>query len=202
MHKLSAAAACAAFVLASAVPAMAGSMGNGAAQRAAAAKAAGHTVNVGLGPEGQRVMVTIAGTSFAYNPANGSVNQMPTPAENLNPVQGVGVVVKRNPGSSAARVTGNGNGTWAIDPSTLTAGNYDIVVTVQAHAVNTKGTGGVQGRMASSDASASASATATLPAKTTNVTFHVTVDAKGNMRIDPSMAPTATAAASGTAAQQ
>lgn len=203
MYKVFAAAACTISVLAGASAAVAGTTGNGWQQRAAAAQSTGHTVMVGLGPEGHRLIVTIAGTSFAYNPANGNVNQLPTPAENISPTTGIGIVVKKNPGSSAAPVSGpDSHGAWTIDPSTMTAGNYNIVVTVQAHAINTKGTG-VAGRTTSSSTSmTSASAAKALPAQTMLLTFHVVVDSKG-MTMDPKMQPTATVApGSGTASQQ
>lgn len=206
MHKLSAAAACAILILTGASAAMAGTTGNGWQQRQAAAKSTGHTVTVGLGPENHRVIVTIATgnadgsnaqlTSYAYNLADSEINQLPTPTENTNPIGGIGIVVKKNPGSSAGPSCREVSaGTWTIDPSSLTTGNYNIVVIVQAHAVNTKGTGA--NRMASSASMTSASSTTTaLPAKTMLLTFHVTVDSKGNMRSDSNMAPTATVAPS------
>jgi hypothetical protein len=133
--------------------------------------------------------------SYAYNPENNNVNQLPTLAENVNPTTGIGIVVKKNPGSpnTAYRLVGpDSHGTWTIDSSTMPAGNYNIVVTVQAHAVNTKGTGST--RMTSSTGASMANASAALPAKTMLLTFHFVVDDKGNMTMDSRMPPTVTAA--------
>lgn len=206
MHKFFATATCVAFVLTGASAAVAGTMGNGGAQRAALAKAMARSVTVLLGPEGHRVIVTIATsnadgsnvqrTSYAYNPANGNVN--PTPQQSVDSVPIKGTVVKggKNPGGNYTAQRVINDAVWAINPA-MTAGNYNIVVTIPANAINVKGTG-ASNRTASG---ASTSAT-TLPAKAMDLTFHITVDAKGNMRIDSSMAPTATAAASGTTSQQ
>ena len=149
----------AAIVAMSTSVAFAGTMGNGSAQR----NAMGHP-HIAAGQLGNRVIVTFhlgsGPVSWAYDPAAGTITQLPEPAENLSPTQGIGVVVKKNPGSSAARVTGDGNGGFAL-PTDLTPGNYDIVVSVPAHAVNTKGTGA--NRMASTTS------------KPATITFHVIV---------------------------
>ena len=111
--------------------------------------------------------------------------------ENVNPNTGIGVVVKKNPGSSAARLTANSDGTKFNMPDTMDPGNYDIVVSVPAHAVNTKGTGAQNVRMSSTATGASmtsASASKSLPAQTMLLTFHVVVDAKGKLRLDSNVA--------------
>lgn len=213
MHKLSAAVACAALVLTGVSAAVAGTTGNGWQQRAAAAKAA--TVTVGLGPENHRVIVefgydiaahktTIA--SYAYNPANGNVNQLPSPEENANPTSGIGVVVKcpppKGPCSAATRTVPLTNGVGSLSPFMPEAGTYTVVVTVQANAINKKGTG-APNRTSSGASMTTSSATKALPAHTMLLTFDVVVDSKGNMTMDPKLQPTATVApGSGTASQQ
>jgi lactate dehydrogenase-like 2-hydroxyacid dehydrogenase len=51
------------------------------------------------------VIVTLhlasATTSWRCDPATGTVTQLPTVAENTNPNSGIGVVIKKNPGSAA-----------------------------------------------------------------------------------------------------
>ncbi len=106
----------------------------------------GQNPHLTAGQLGHRVIVTLqldSTSSWAYDPATGGLNQLPTPEEQSKPIGGIGIVVKKNPGSSAARVTGDGNGGFAL-PTDLTPGNYDIVISVPAHAVNTKGTGSVR----------------------------------------------------------
>ena len=158
MYRMSVAAACAAMLFALSTAAAPAGVPNGLV--AASASSRQHSpliIKVGLGPEGHRVIVTIgcrtytAGRfaldpdSFAYNPVDGNINQLPTPAENVNPTSGIGVVIKRSPGQNYSRVSGpDSHGTWTIDPSTMPAGNYEIVVTVPAHAINTKGTGAAE----------------------------------------------------------
>jgi hypothetical protein len=125
----------------------------------------GRTVTVGLGPQGHRVIVTLqldSTSSWAYDPASGGLNQLPTPEEQWKPISGIGIVVKKNPGNpSPANAIGDGGFTL---PTDLTPGNYDIVISVPAHAISTKGTGSV--RMAGGTSGGSKPAT---------LTFHVIV---------------------------
>ena len=142
--------------------AMAGTTGNGSTAVAPAT----YSLKVGLGPQGHRLIVTLhlaSTSSWAYDPSTGSLNQLPTPEENLNPTTGIGIVVKQPPASSAHRTNSDGNGGFTL-PTDLTPGNYDIVISVPAHAINTKGTGGV--RMAGGTSGGSKPAT---------LTFHVIV---------------------------
>ena len=149
-------------------------------------------VTVGVGPEKNRVIVTFhLGTgpvSWAYDPGTGTITQLPQVVENVSPNSGIGIVVKKNPGTAGThRLTANSNGTTFDLPETMDPGNYDIVVTVPAHAVNTKGTGAQNVRMSSTATGASmtsASASKSLPAQTMLLTFHVVVDAKGKLRLD------------------
>ena len=204
MHRFFAAAACAAMLFGLSVAAapaagpILGSLVKGGKNPG------GNAFMVGLGPQGQRVVVTLhfaSVVSYAYDPATSTVTPLPTPMYNSNPIGGIGVVIKKNPGGSAERMPSP----VTVDPtypnlyhfaSSIAPGTYDIVVTVQAHAINTKGTGGQNGRMAATGASmTSASATTALPAKTMLLTLHIIVDAEGNKTMNPKMPPTVTTAA-------
>ena len=149
-----------------------------------------HCVTVGVAHEGQRVIVTIKGTastSWAYNPAHGSINQMREPSAYSVPIKGTVVKGGKNPGGNYVNMIVDANGT-AQFPATMAAGNYGLVVTVPAHAINSNGAGARNGRMASVHSS-SASPTTALPTKPVQLTFHVVIDAKGNMTMDPKMPP-------------
>lgn len=61
-------------------------------------------------------------------------------------------------------------------PSGMSEGNYDIAITVPAHAINTKGSGAVL---------------RTAMTKPVTMTFHAIVNRKGAAHLDPSTAPTA-----------
>ncbi len=176
MHRMSVAAACAAMLFALSIA-------------AASADTPAHSwtklrVTVGIGPEGHRVIVTTnfektGGanpliTSYAYNPDIGNITHLPQVVENTNPNSGIGIVVKKNSGSGmGAALNGpDAQGTWAIDPASLIAGNYNIVVTVPAHII-------ISPRDPQSG----------LPKQRMLLTFHVVADADGNMTIDPKMLP-------------
>ncbi len=115
--------------------------------------------------------------AYAYDPASGGLAPLtPVPAENTNPIGGIGVVVKKNPGtgSGAERMAPDASGGVFAFPSSMEPGNYDITVTLPAHAVNTKGTGSTNRVMASKGAA---------------ITLHVTVDSKGDIRVNHSTLP-------------
>jgi hypothetical protein len=139
---------------------------------------------VGVSVEAPGVVVTLAlsqnggksqtVTSYAWGPKGDTLNQVPTPAENVNPTSGIGVVVKKNPGSSAARtVPLDGDGIGDLTPDLDGDGVYDIIVTVAANAINSKGTGA--NRMASSSASMAAPATSGMPKHAVDLVFTLQV---------------------------
>jgi hypothetical protein len=163
----------------------------------------GHNPHLTAGQLGHRFIVSFpfpgGAASWAYDPATGGLNQLPTPEEQSKPLAGIGIVVKKNPGSSAARFTASSNGTTFDLPATMDPGNYDVVISLPAHAVNTKGTGTT--RMAGGSSGGSKPAT---------ITFHITVTSTcesnqqptpaatpkqktwlcSNFRVDPSHPPT------------
>ncbi len=151
------AAICAAMFLTTST-AMAGTTGNGWSSPAPRAKAAGYNWIQASFDKGysrsassttNRVIITlhVASTStWAYDPASGSITQLPQPVENVSPTTGIGIVVKKNPGSSAVRLSPSPDGMTFALPDTMDSGNYDIVITVPGHAINTKGTGAQNGR--------------------------------------------------------
>ncbi len=62
---------------------------------------------------GHGVVITLhlaSTSSWLYDPATGGLNQLPTPEENANPTTGIGIVVKKNPGSSEYRLVANADG--------------------------------------------------------------------------------------------
>lgn len=71
--------------------------------------------------------------TWAYDPKTGSLTPaQPTPQEAVNPVKGVGVVIKKNPGGAAERtapVTPD-----QVDLSTLSDGDYDVTIQIPADA--------------------------------------------------------------------
>lgn len=173
------AAVCAAMLLATSA-AIAGTMGNGASQRAAQSQTARHNWIKASFDKGYSAR-TASGHSYtsgrfildldfasastwAYDPASGTITQLPQVVENTNPTTGIGVVVKKNPGSSAARLTANSDGMTFDLPDAMDPGNYEIVITVPVHAINTKGAGSGNRTIAS----------ASWPA---TLTFHVVVQA-------------------------
>ena len=164
MVRMSAAFACLALVFGSALSASASAPIRGITVKGGH----NHRLTVGLGPQGHRVIVTLqldSTSSWAYDPAAGSLNEVPTPEEQSKPIGGIGIVVKKNPGSSEHRPTGDSDGGFTL-PTDLTPGNYDIVISVPAHAVNTKGTGAIGRSMAGGTSGGSKPAT---------LTFHVIV---------------------------
>ena len=165
MRRFPAAALGAAAILAMTTSmAFAGAMGNGAAQRNGMGMGNGMYQWIKASFDQAKpgsVIVTLhlasATTSWRCDPTSGSVTQLPQPVENANPTSGIGVVVKKNPGSSAARVTADSSGRFML-PSGMSEGNYDIVITLPAHAVNPEVTGAASARVA-----ASKGATITIP---------------------------------------
>lgn len=199
--RLSAAICAAMFVTTSL--AMAGTTGNGWSQRAAASTT--YTLRVGTGSDSHthKVIVTLhlaSSASWAYDPSSGGVSQLPSTVDNLNPIGGIGIVVKKNPGGSAERVIGdlNGDGVATFMPN-IPPGSYDIVISVPAHAINTKGTGTTGGR--------------TMASKPATLTFPIIVSPASNkypkgayqayqrIEVDASHAPTV-AIGSGTSSSQ
>ncbi len=108
--------------------------------------------------------------AYTYDPESGVFAPMTTePQENHNPIGGIRLVVKRNPGGSAERMVGetNGDGIYAF-PSSMEVGNYDIVMTMPAHAINLKGTAAANRAMVFNGAA---------------IVLYVAVDSKGNIRV-------------------
>jgi hypothetical protein len=128
-------------------------------------------------PSGERVLIVLhiaTPMAYAYDPATGGFTTVtPIPAENTNPTTGIGIVVKKNPGQSQYRVAPDSSGGTFAFPSTMAIGNYDIVITVPHNAINTKGTG----------------CTRVGCNKGATITLHVSVGAKGNLRVTEGTLP-------------
>ena len=102
-----------------------------------------------VGSQAGRCIVTFhlgsGPVSWAYDPASGSlIRNCRRPWRTRIPSAVSALSLRRIPGSSAARVIGDldGDGVATFMPN-IPAGNYDIVVSVPAHAISTKGTGAV-----------------------------------------------------------
>lgn len=166
MNRLSFAAACAVALFAlSAIPTPASTPIRGATVKGGK-NPSPNLFMVGTGPEGMRVLVTFHYekiTTYAYDPSAGTLNQLPQPMYNTNPNSGIGIVVKKNPGSSAARTVPLDGGIGDLTPYLEGDGTYNLVVTVHAMAINTKGSGAQNGRMAVSSASSGAMVSSGLP---------------------------------------
>ena len=173
MLRFSVAIMCAALVFTSTSAAMAGTTSNGASM---AAPAATNTISVGQSGSHIVIVLCIATpAAWTYDPASGGLSLLtPVPQMNQNPIGGIGLVVTKNPapkkrgyptpmpmnpnprGSSAARADAtvsyptpmpmNPNGVAAFPPN-MDSGNYDIVISIPAHAISTTGTGGTAARM-------------------------------------------------------
>ncbi len=141
MHRIPTAAIGAAAIVAMTTSlAFAGTTGNGSGS----GKANVQDLHLRIGSHAGRCIVTLhlgsGPVSWAYDPATGTITQLPEVVENTNPNSGIGVVVKKNPGSSAARLIGDLDGTTFDVPAATYPGNYDIVSRSRT-AINTKGTG-------------------------------------------------------------
>jgi hypothetical protein len=79
---------------------------------------------------------------YVYNPATGTVNQVPTPQESVEgaPIRGIIVKGGKNPGGNyAQRVIGDFDGDGvATFAQNLSPGSYDIAITIPAGALGTK----------------------------------------------------------------
>jgi hypothetical protein len=88
------------------------------------------TLHIGMDASGE-VIVQEGSSAFSLDPATGkTMATQPEPAENAHPIPGIGIVVKRNPGTSAERaipVGGDGN---ALIPSDLEDGSYDLTIRI------------------------------------------------------------------------
>ena len=140
-------------------------------------------------------------STYAYDPASGTINPIPQQSVEGAPVKGLTVKGGKNPGGNVAgRVIGDFDGDGvATFESNLPAGNYDIVITVPPHAINTKGAGANNRSMAGGKSGGSKPATLTFHAIVTS-TCASTKEPKAtpkpkawlcsNFRVDPSKPPT------------
>ena len=149
-----------------------GSQAPGNPRHPGKAKQQRHAGKVTVRSQGDVAVITLhlsRPEAWSYNMATGELT--PTTAgrqENVSPTSGVGVVVKKNPGSSAARTLPSQGG--GANLSSLGEGGYDLSVSFPKTA-------------------SAAAPNARLRPQTVVVTFHIIVNAEGITR-DASIQPT------------
>ena len=145
----------------------------------------GNTVMVGVGPQAHRILITFRlaneAASYAFT-ANNSLSALPNADQESRPFPGVAVIVEKIPGPPLASraIIPDARGLRHLG-GRMPAGTYDVVISLPLHATAARPTRGM-------------SASANAPNVT--LTFHLVIDAKGNMAMDPRQRPTVTGAPS------
>jgi hypothetical protein len=92
----------------------------------------GHMLHFSKNAAGKVIITSTDGTAWLWDPATGdTTSSTPEPIDNTNPIGGIGVVIKKNPGGSAERtipIDGHGN---AMLPTDLEDGKWLLTVRVQ-----------------------------------------------------------------------
>ncbi len=151
---------------------------------AVAGPSGGNTVMVGVGPQGHRILITFRfaneAASYAFT-ANDRLNTLPKADQESVPIPGVALMIEKVPGppSASRAIIPGARGLRSLG-SRVAPGAYDVVILLPLNAAATKAT---RGRAASPNTG------------NVTLTFHIVVDAKGDMAMDPRQPPTVTGTA-------